>query len=83
MFGNKLYANIFCSSTDNLKCTPSDRRMYPWGYMYPRLGTSVLGHLFALPSKDECMPRCRENNGTTGGGTGGAAWAQAPPLFFL
>ena len=38
----KLYANIFCSSVDNLKCTPSDRQMYPWGYMYPRLGTPVL-----------------------------------------
>jgi len=22
-----------------LKFTPSDRQMYPWGYMYPRLGT--------------------------------------------
>ena len=26
----------------NLKCTPSDRQMYPWGYMYPRLGTPAL-----------------------------------------
>jgi len=42
MFGNKLYANIFCSSIDYLKCTPSDRQMYPWGYMYPRLGTPGL-----------------------------------------
>ena len=30
------------SSIANLKCTPSPRQMYPWGYMYPRLGTSVL-----------------------------------------
>jgi len=37
-----LYANIFCSSIDNLKCTPSDRQMYPWEYMYPRLGTPEL-----------------------------------------
>jgi len=26
----------------NLKFTPSDRQMYPQGYMYPRLGTSGL-----------------------------------------
>jgi len=31
--------NIFFSSIANLKCIPSDRQMYPWGYMYPRLGT--------------------------------------------
>jgi len=24
------------------KCTPPDRQMYPWGYMYPRLGTPDL-----------------------------------------
>jgi len=30
------------SSTDNLKCTPTDRQMYPWAYMYPRLGTPDL-----------------------------------------
>jgi len=28
------------SSIPNLKCIPSDRQMYPWEYMYPRLGTS-------------------------------------------
>jgi len=25
-----------------LKCIPSDRQMYPQGYMYPRLGTPSL-----------------------------------------
>jgi len=29
-------------SIANHKCTPSDRQMYPWGYMYPRLGISGL-----------------------------------------
>jgi len=29
-------------SIANLKCTPSDKEMYPWGYMYPRLGTPGL-----------------------------------------
>ena len=38
----QIYVNIFFSSMANLKCTPSDRKMYPWGYMYPRLGTSGL-----------------------------------------
>jgi len=37
-FGNKSHANILLSSIANLECTPSDRQMYPWGYMYPRLG---------------------------------------------
>jgi len=48
MFEKKLYANIVCSSIANLKCTPSDRQMYPCGYMYPRLGTTALGYLSAL-----------------------------------
>ena len=30
------------------KCTPSDRQMYPRGYMYPRLGTLSLGPRYAL-----------------------------------
>ena len=34
--------NILFSSIANAKCTPSDREMYPWGYMYPRLGTPAL-----------------------------------------
>jgi len=34
-----IIVNIFCSSIANLKCTPPDWEMYPWGYMYPRLGT--------------------------------------------
>jgi len=42
IFGNKLYINIFFSSI--VKCNPSDRQMYPWGYMRPRLGTSGLEH---------------------------------------
>jgi len=32
---------IYFSSSASLKCTLSDRQMYPWGYMYPRLGTPV------------------------------------------
>jgi len=32
----------FFPSVANLKCTPSDRQMYPYGYMYPSLGTHVL-----------------------------------------
>jgi len=42
IFGNKFYGNTFCSSIDNLECTPKDRQIYPWGYMYPRLGTPAL-----------------------------------------
>jgi len=34
--------NIYFSSIANLKCTPSDRQMYPLEYMYPRLRTSAL-----------------------------------------
>jgi len=34
--------NIFFSSSASLKCTFSDRQIYPWGYMYPRLGTPDL-----------------------------------------
>jgi len=43
-FGNKFCANIFCSSIDDLECTPTDRQIYPWGYMYARLGNLVLNH---------------------------------------
>jgi len=32
----------FFSYIANLKCTPSVKQIYPWEYMYPRLGTSVL-----------------------------------------
>jgi len=39
-----IWKQILCkhifSSIAHLKCTPSDRQTYPWGYMYPRLGTS-------------------------------------------
>jgi len=41
-FGNKYHANIFLSSIANLERTPSDRQMYPWGYMCPRLGAPAL-----------------------------------------
>jgi len=34
--------SFFFSCIANLKCTPSDRQMYPLVYMYPRLGTFVL-----------------------------------------
>jgi len=30
------------SSIANFKCTPSDRQMYLWMYMYPGLGTPGL-----------------------------------------
>jgi len=33
---------MFFSSIANLKCNPSDRQMYPCGYMYTRLGPLVL-----------------------------------------
>jgi len=36
--------NIFSPSIANLKCTPSDRQMYPQGYVYPRLGTPAIDH---------------------------------------
>ena len=40
-----IWKQILCkyifSSIANLKYTPSDRQRYPWGYMYPRLGTPV------------------------------------------
>jgi len=39
IFENKQHVNIFLPSIANLKCTPSDRQMYPQGYIYPRLGT--------------------------------------------
>jgi len=39
---NKQHVNIFLSSIANLKCTPSDRQMYPQGYIYPRLRTPAL-----------------------------------------
>jgi len=32
-------------SIANIECTPTDRQLYPVGYMYPRLGTSVLNCL--------------------------------------
>jgi len=33
---------MFFPSIANFKCTLSDRQMYPWGCMYPRLGTPAL-----------------------------------------
>jgi len=48
---------IYFLFISNHKCTPSDRQMYPQGYMYPRLGTLVLdGSIslkFSLESKLE------------------------------
>ena len=41
-FRNKWRINIFIPSIANLKCTPSDKQMYPQGYMHPRLGAPVL-----------------------------------------
>jgi len=32
----------------NRKCTPSDRQIYPYGYMYPRVRTSDLLYLRAV-----------------------------------
>jgi len=46
MVGNQRYVTIYFASIVNLKCTPSDRQMYPQGYMYPRLGTSGLAQPF-------------------------------------
>jgi len=34
--------SIFIPSVAYLKCTPSDKQMYPQGYMYPRLGSPVV-----------------------------------------
>jgi len=31
--------NTFFPSIANLKCTPSDRQIYPWMYMNPSLET--------------------------------------------
>jgi len=42
IFRNKYNVSIFFSYIANLKCTPSDRQIYPWEYMHPRLGTSVI-----------------------------------------
>ena len=42
MFGNKWCINTSFPSIANLKCTPSNRQMYPKGYMYPRMGNPVL-----------------------------------------
>ena len=39
--------NIYFSSSVSFKCTPLDRQMYPWGYMYPRLGTPELSNIKA------------------------------------
>jgi len=41
-FRNKWRINIFIPSIANLECTPSDKQMYPQGYMHPRLGTPDL-----------------------------------------
>jgi len=43
-FENKQHLNIFLPSIANHKCTPTDRQMYPQGYMYPRLGTPAVGY---------------------------------------
>ena len=50
----KLHVNIFCSSIANLKCTPSDWRMYPQECMYPRLGTPELDQ--GIPVIGICCP---------------------------
>ena len=42
IFRNKYNVTIFFSYIANLKSTPSDRQIYPWEYMHPRLGTSVI-----------------------------------------
>jgi len=34
----------------NLTCTLSNRQMYPWGNMSPRLGTLVLEHTYMTKS---------------------------------
>jgi len=47
----KLHVIIFCSSIANLKCTLSDWKMYPCGYMYPRLGTPALIDVYLLFKK--------------------------------
>jgi len=39
-----MYKHIFLSIA-KLNCTPSDRQMYPYGYMYPSLGIPVSSHL--------------------------------------
>jgi len=39
------------SSITNLKCTHSNRQMYPWGYMFPRLGTPALADLLPPQSR--------------------------------
>jgi len=53
--------SVFFSSSVSLKCTLSDRQMYPWGYMYPRLGTPVIGGqvvYFGIPSGDTVKNHC-------------------------
>ena len=42
IFRNKYNVTIFFSYIANLKCTPSDRQICPWEYMYPGLGTSII-----------------------------------------
>jgi len=39
---------MFLSYIANLKCAPSDRQMYPGGYMYPRLGNPGLNGAFTI-----------------------------------
>jgi len=48
MIGNQRYVTIYFTSIANLKCTPSGRQMDPQGYMYPRLGTSVINHALQI-----------------------------------
>ena len=46
--------NKFFSSSASLKCTPSDRQMYPWGQMYPWLGTPAL--------RNDTFTKCTSNH---------------------
>jgi len=36
IFRNKYNVTIFFSYIANLKCTPSNRQIYPWKYMHPK-----------------------------------------------
>ena len=51
---------IWFSSIANVKCTPLNRRMYPWGYMYPRLRTPNISSGVSMKSgargKFKCAP---------------------------
>jgi len=42
IFENKQHVNIFLPSIAYLKCTPSDKQMYPQGCIHPRLETPAL-----------------------------------------